>query len=141
MRTTKILLSLLLSMTFLSVYAGKPKKSDPLLTGPFYIQPYFQAFGMDPEALDDSPASQGCVDVYMHQKSEASILSLKGMPKHPSIMMRGIAVSWSIIFSLMSIGNILRLKKPKDFFGMKYQKTGKRFRQRRMKHIQKRDLQ
>lgn len=68
MRTTKILLSLLLSMTFLSAYAGKPKKPDPLLTGPFYIQPYFQAFGMNPEALDDSPASQGCVDVYTHQR-------------------------------------------------------------------------
>lgn len=46
MKITKTILILLLNTVMFAAYADKPKKQNPLLTGPFFIQPYFNAFGM-----------------------------------------------------------------------------------------------
>uniref|UniRef100_A0AB33JBP2 Uncharacterized protein n=1 Tax=Prevotella sp. GTC17260 TaxID=3236796 RepID=A0AB33JBP2_9BACT len=71
MKIIRIILPLLLSMAMMTTYADKPKKQDPLLKGPFFMRPYFNAFGMRVYEVDTTVASQGCVDVYEHQKARA----------------------------------------------------------------------
>lgn len=71
MKITKTLLLLLLSTVMFAAYADKPKKQDPLLTGPFFIQPYFNAFGMRVQEVDTTEARRGCVDVWEHQSARA----------------------------------------------------------------------
>ena len=69
MKITKTLLLLLLSTVMFTAYADKPKKQDPLLTGPFFIQPYFNAFGMRVQEVDTTEARRGCVDIWEHQSA------------------------------------------------------------------------
>ena len=69
MKVTKIILILLLSTVMFAAYADKPKKQNPLLTGPFFIQPYFNAFGMWVREVDTTEARRGCVDVFEHQST------------------------------------------------------------------------
>ena len=64
MKITKTILILLLSTVMFAAYADKPKKQNPLLTGPFFIQPYFNAFGMWVREVDTTEARRGCVDVF-----------------------------------------------------------------------------
>ena len=71
MKITKTILFLLLSTVMFAAYADKPKKQDPLLTGPFFIQPYFNAFGMRVQEVDTTEARRGCVDVWEHQSARA----------------------------------------------------------------------
>ena len=71
MKITKTILILLLSTVMFAAYADKPKKQDPLLTGPFFIQPYFNAFGMRVQEVDTTEARRGCVDVWEHQSARA----------------------------------------------------------------------
>lgn len=71
MKITKIILLLVLSVFMLSANAGKPKKKDTLLSGPFFMQPYFNAFGMRVFEVDTTEASKGCVDVFEHQSVRA----------------------------------------------------------------------
>ena len=67
MKITKIVLSMLLSTVMITAHADKPKKQDPLLKGPFFMQPYFNAFGMRVQEVDTTAAAKGCVDVFDHQ--------------------------------------------------------------------------
>ena len=69
MKIAKTILILLLSTVTFAAYADKPKKQNPLLTGPFFIQPYFNAFGMWMEDVDTTEARRGCVDVFEHQST------------------------------------------------------------------------
>lgn len=71
MKITKTILLLLLSTVMFAAYADKPKKQDPLLTGPFFIQPYFNAFGMRVQEVDTTEARRGCVDIWEHQSARA----------------------------------------------------------------------
>ena len=111
MKITKTILILLLSTVMFAAYADKPKKQDPLLTGPFFIQPYFNAFGMWVEDVDTTEARRGCVDLWEHQSARAYYFVSKKMPKPQWSTQRENQVFESIISNFMCTENILLLKK------------------------------
>lgn len=64
MKHYKLLAMLLLCAVLTPSYAQKVRKQDPTQTKPFFILPYLDAFGMQAEELDKTPASEGSIHAF-----------------------------------------------------------------------------